>query len=71
MTVFWFAGAVLGAVIAWNAADRGDTSALSPVLLYIGAPMSGGVVSYMVKSAGENKEKIRLGDSRPERRDVM
>jgi len=33
--------------------------------------MSGGVVSYMVKSAGENKEKIRLGDSRPERRDIM
>lgn len=59
MTAFWFLGAILGCRIAWDAAEAGDTTALSPVLLYIGAPMSGGVVSYMIKSAGENKEKIR------------
>ncbi len=71
MTAFWFLGAVLGAWIALTASERGDTTALSAVLLYIGTPMSGGVVSYMIKSAGENKEKIRLGDSRTERRDVQ
>ena len=34
---------------------------LSDLLLYIGAPMTGGIVTYLLKSAYENKEKIKSG----------
>ena len=61
MTVFWFLGALYGAILAALAARAGDYLPLDSVLLYVGAPMSGGVVSYMIKTASENKEKIRQG----------
>ena len=32
---------------------------LSDLLVYIGAPMTGGIVTYLLKSAYENKEKIK------------
>ena len=37
---------------------------LADYLMYIGAPMTGGIVSYMLKSAFENREKIRRGNAR-------
>ena len=64
MTVFWFLGAIFGGILAAVAAQAGDFAALDSVLRYIGAPMSGGVVSYMIKTAAENKEKIRQSDCR-------
>ena len=57
--VVWFFGAVLGAAVVIVQTVRGDASVLSDYLLYIGAPMTGGVLTYMHKSAFENKEKIK------------
>ncbi len=62
LCVMWFAGALLGAAVVIVQTVRGDYNvALSDLLLYIGAPMTGGIVAYMLKSAFENKEKIKRG----------
>lgn len=62
LCVMWFAGALLGAVVVIVQTARGDYNvALSDLLLYIGAPMTGGIVTYLLKSAYENKEKIKRG----------
>ena len=56
----WFVGAAIGAAVVIVQTVRGDMVVnLSDLLLYIGAPMTGGIVSYMLKSAYENKEKIK------------
>ena len=58
MIVLWFIGAAFGFVVVAFQVIRGDmTVALSDLLLYIGAPMTGGIVSYMIKSAFEDKRK--------------
>lgn len=60
MTFLWFFGALFAFFVVAYQLFRGDmTVALSDLLLYIGAPMTGGIVSYMIKSATENKEKIK------------
>ena len=60
LCAMWFAGALLGAVVVIVQTARGDYNvALSDLLLYIGAPMTGGIVTYLLKSAYENKEKIK------------
>ena len=62
LCVMWFAGALLGAAVVIVQTVREDYNvALSDLLLYIGAPMTGGIVAYMLKSAFENKEKIKRG----------
>lgn len=66
LCVMWFAGALLGAVVVVVQTARGDYNvALSDLLLYIGAPMTGGIVTYLLKSAYENREKIKRG-SKPQ-----
>lgn len=56
--MLWFAGAVFGFFVVTVQVIRGDTLVgLSEVLAYIGAPMTGGIVSYMIKSALEDKKK--------------
>lgn len=60
LVAVWFIGFVLGCVVVVLQALRGDmTVNLSDLLMYVGAPMTGGIVSYMLKSAFENKEKIK------------
>ena len=60
MIVLWFLGALLGFAVVIVQLQRADMMVnLSDLLLYIGAPMTGGIVSYMLKSAFENKEKIK------------
>ena len=60
MIVLWFLGAFLGFAVVIVQLHRVDMMInLSDLLLYIGAPMTGGIVSYMLKSAFENKEKIK------------
>ena len=60
LIIVWFIGALIGVAVVAVQTLRGDmTVNLSDLLLYIGAPMTGGIVSYMLKSAYENKEKIR------------
>lgn len=60
LTVMWFVGALIGMLVVAVQTVRGDYNvALPDLLLYIGAPMTGGIVTYMLKSAYENKEKIK------------
>lgn len=62
LVAVWFVGALLGAAVVAVQTLRGDmTVNLSDLLLYIGAPMTGGIVTYLLKSAYENKEKIKNG----------
>lgn len=56
----WFAGAVFG--MLYSVAQliiSPDTASLDGLLTYIGTPMSCGVITYLIKSALENKEKIK------------
>ena len=58
MIVLWFIGAIFGFAVCAVQLFRGDmTVSLGDVLAYIGAPMTGGIVSYMIKSALEDKRK--------------
>lgn len=59
LTVTWFAGALVGFAVVIVQVVRGDMVNISDVLMYIGAPMTGGVLAYYLKAASENKEKIR------------
>jgi len=60
MIVLWFAGAVFGAVVVVIQVVRGAyMTDLSSLLSYIGLPMGGGIISYLIKSALENREKIK------------
>lgn len=69
MIVLWFIGAAFGAIIiaveiiATLAMVDGFSMAITihlpEWLAYIGAPITGGIVGYLIKSAMENKEKIR------------
>ncbi len=60
MIVLWFIGAVFGmAVVVWQLVTAVYTVNIGDVLMYIGGPMTGGIVGYLVKSAVENREKIR------------
>ncbi len=71
MIVLWFLGAVFGAavivveVLATLVGSDGYAVALTvhlpELLAYIGAPVGGGIVGYLLKSAFENREKIRMG----------
>lgn len=64
MIVLWFIGAFFGmAVVIWQLITAAYTVNISDVLVYIGAPMTGGIVGYLVKSAIENKEKIKKSDA--------
>ena len=60
MIVLWFIGAVIGSfTVLWQLFTGAYAVQLDSLLNYIGMPMSGGIVTYMVKSALENREKIR------------
>ena len=55
MIVLWFIGAIFGFAVCIVQLCKGDIVSLGDVLAYIGAPMTGGIVSYMIKSALEDK----------------
>lgn len=68
MIILWFIGAAFGASvvaveIVATFAGLGEYTAvtvhLPELLAYIGAPITGGIVGYLIKSAMENKEKIK------------
>lgn len=60
MVVLWFIGAVFGAAVVSIQVIRNDYSvAIGELLTYIGVPMGGGIVTYLLKTAFENKEKIK------------
>ena len=69
MITLWFVGAGFGAavilveLIATLAGIDGYSAAITihlpELLTYIGMPVGGGIVGYLLKSAFENKEKIK------------
>lgn len=64
MIVLWFVGAFFGmAVVIWQLITAAYTVNIGDVLVYIGAPMTGGIVGYLIKSAVENREKIKKDTS--------
>lgn len=54
MIVLWFMAALFGGVVVWQ-----QGYGLESLLSFVGAPMTGGIIGYMVKSAFENREKIK------------
>lgn len=68
MIVLWFIGAAYGGVIVLSELlivliggieySMVVTVHLPELLAYIGAPMTGGIVGYLIKTALENREKI-------------
>lgn len=54
IVILWFYGAFFGSVMVWRTGSE-----LYALLEYIAAPMTAGVLGYMLKSAFENKEKIK------------
>lgn len=69
MIMLWFIGAAFGALIivvelvgvlfGTDGYSLGLTVHLPELLNYIGMPVGGGIVGYLLKSAFENKEKIK------------
>ena len=80
MIVLWFIGAAFGAIIiaveiiATMALVDGFSMAITihlpEWLAYIGAPITGGIVGYLIKSAMENKEKIRKSEEDTHTEDI-
>ncbi|MBQ4598319.1 MAG: hypothetical protein IJB19_00220 [Clostridia bacterium] len=60
MIVLWFIGAAVVIAVVLTQVVRGDlTVNTTDLTTYICTPMTGGVLGYMLKSAVENKEKIK------------
>lgn len=69
MILLWFAGAVFGAAViitelvatlsGVDSYSMAITVHLPELLAYIGAPVGGGILGYLLKSAFENREKIK------------
>ena len=62
MIVLWFAVALFG--IGVNIYQLKNTMTpevvtVDPLYTYVGLPMTGGIIGYLIKSAMENKEKIK------------
>ena len=84
MIILWFAGAIYGALVvtaeltvAIMQIMSGDdtygmtiTVHLPELLTYIGAPVGGGIIGYMCKSAWENREKIKQSFTKIERETI-
>lgn len=72
MIALWFIGAIFGGVViivelVATLIGSGEYSMaltvhLPELLTYIGAPMTGGIIGYLIKSAMENREKIKKDD---------
>lgn len=66
MVILWFVGALFGmAVVIVQLCIDSYSVSIDAVMNYIGMPVSGGIVSYMLKSAWENKEKIKKSGLQP------
>ena len=66
MVILWFVGALFGmAVVIVQLCTDSYNVSIDAVMNYIGMPVGGGIVSYMLKSAWENKEKIKKSGLQP------
>ena len=57
MIVLWFVGALFGFAVCGIQIYRSEVVSIGEVLAYIGAPMTGGILGYMIKSAWEKQGK--------------
>ena len=66
MTLVWFIGALFAAAMLVWQTFLGQAVMLDGILTYIGAPMTGGIVAYLIKSAAENRVKIAKNSGLPD-----
>ena len=60
MVVLWFTVAIYGAIITgYQLTLTPDSVNIDGLFSYVGLPMTGGIVTYLIKSAVENKKKIK------------
>lgn len=62
MIILWFIVAVFGMIVAIYQLSHSyspENVTLDSLFNYVGVPMTGGVVMYLLKSAVENKQKIK------------
>lgn len=60
MAVMWFAGALYGMITETIILFvTPEMFSLAELLVYVGTPVTCGLMTYLVKSAIENKEKIK------------
>lgn len=63
----WFFVAVFGiAVLLYQLSRSPEYVTLDSLYAFVGAPVGGGIVGYLVKSALENKEKIKNNNPQTE-----
>lgn len=63
MIALWFVVAVFGMlIIAYQLFTTPEYVSIDGLYSYVGVPMTGGIVSYLIKSAIENKQKIKNND---------
>lgn len=67
MTALWFITAAFAMlVIIVQLLISPENVSLDGLYAFVGVPMSGGIISYLIKSAIENKEKIICNSSEEE-----
>ena len=62
MILLWFIVAIFGIIVIifqLKGTMSPEVVTLDALYAYVGLPMTGGIVGYLVKSAMENKEKIK------------
>ena len=62
MIVLWFAVALFGIgvnIYQLKHTTTPEAVTIDPLYAYVGLPMTGGIIGYLIKSAMENKEKIK------------
>lgn len=60
MIFMWFIVAVFGIVVTdYQLIISPESVSMDGLFNYIGLPMTGGIVTYLIKSAIENKQKIK------------
>lgn len=57
--VLWFVVALWGCILITLQFLWYEILDLNSILVYVGTPMGGGLATYLIKSAMENKEKIK------------
>ena len=68
MIIMWFLIALLGiAVTIYQLLNTPDYVSIESLYNYVGLPMTGGIIGYLLKSAIENHQKMKkLSDSVPD-----
>ena len=62
MIILWFAVALFGVgvnIYQLKHTETPEVVTVDPLYAYVGLPMTGGIIGYLIKSAMENKEKIK------------